>query len=145
MQCEIRSRKFIRLEFLELISAKTFPLSNELNFWQVIHQISMNNFASSDAKDKNLRTIKQRGSSRYTFLKTFFAIRQKVRETSLVRDRSCCFIIISRFTRFKNTFAIINSLSDLVLRYSRFILSVQMKRDSYEHWQQHKQLETGDE
>ena len=47
------------------------------------------------------------------------------RSKSLVGNRLCSsFIIISRFARSKNTFAMIASLSNLGLSYSKFILLV---------------------
>ena len=44
---------------------------------------------------------------------------------------------------FKNPFAVITSLSEILFRFRRFIMLVQTKKsDFYELWQQHKQHKT---
>ena len=54
---------------------------------------------------------------------------QKVPEaTFLESDGLFCFSIICKFGSFKNTFAMITSLSELYFRFRRFILLLQMKK-----------------
>ena len=55
-----------------------------------------------------------------------------------------CFSSIRKFGSFMNSFAMITSLSELYLRFRRFILLVQTKKksDFYELWQQYKLMRT---
>ena len=61
-------------------------------------------------------------------LRTLLAIRQKSWEPSFREVIDSCYISICKFGSFRNPFATITSLSELYLRFRRFILLVQRRK-----------------
>ena len=52
-------------------------------------------------------------------------------------------LVVCKFGSFKNPFAMVTVPSKFYFRFRRFVLLIQTKKnDSYELWQQHKQLKT---
>ena len=81
----------------------------------------------------------------FTFLENTTSNSPKVsRVMFLGSDRLFCFTSICKFGSLKNPFAMITRLSELSLRFKRFILLVQTKQksDFYELWHQDEQLKT---
>ena len=78
------------------------------------------------------------------FLANNFALSDaEARAKFLGSDELFRFISMCKFVSFKNLVAMITSLSELCLRFRRFILLAKTKKVSfYELWQHHKQLRT---
>ena len=95
-------RKSSRLEFLQKFLANNFPLS--------------------DAEENTSRSLNTEGTTDLPLLRTLWAICQKSQEPSFWE-------VIDSFGSFKNPFATDASLSDIYLRFRRFILLVQNKKD----------------
>ena len=73
-------------------------------------------------------TVEKRKYSRFTFVENTSSNSSKVPRAKFMRsDRLFCFNCICKLGTFKNTFAIITSLSELYFRFRRFILLVQTK------------------
>ena len=67
--------------------------------------------------------------ARFIFVVNNVRCSPKVTKARFLRnDRLFCFIIICKFSSFKNSFAIITSLSRLYFRFRRFILLVQVRK-----------------
>ena len=97
---------------LEGKTSKEIPESSRFEF---LEKFLANNFALSDAEDNTSGPLNRGGIADLPLLRTLLAIRQKLRE-------------FSKFGSFKNPFATITSLSELYVRFERFILLVQTKK-----------------
>ena len=80
-----------------------------------------NNFDLSDAEDNTSGPLNRGGLADLPLLRTLLAIHQVPRAKFLGSKRLFCFISICKFGNFKNPFAKITSLSELYLRFRRFI------------------------
>ena len=80
------------------------------------------------SRKQQLTLVKQRRSSRFTFVKTSISNSQiVVRAKFQGSDRLFCFISICKFSSVKNSFETITSLSEFHFRCRLFILLVQTK------------------
>ena len=76
------------------------------------------NFALSDAEDNNTALFSREGVADLPLLRTLFP----------GSNGLSCFISKCKFDSFKNTFAMITSLSELNFRFRRFVLLLQMRK-----------------
>ena len=97
------------------------PESSRLEF---LEKFSANNFALSDAEDNTLGSLDRGGIADLPLLRTLLAIRQKF----LGSNGLFCFISICKIGSFKDSFAMITTLSELYFRIRRFIVLVQTKK-----------------
>ena len=101
------------------------PESSRLEF---LEMFLANNFALSDAEDNTSSPLNRGDIADLPLLRTLLAICPKSRELSLWEVMDFCFSRKSKFGSFKNSFAMITSLSGLYFRFRRFILLFQMKK-----------------
>ena len=108
---------------LEGKTGKEIPESSRFEF---LEKFLTNNFALSDAEDNTSGPLRY---SRFTFVENTISNSPKVpRAKFMGSDGLFCFSSVCKFGSFKNPFATITSLSELYLRFRRFILLVQMKK-----------------
>ena len=127
-----------------VLGGKTGNEIPELSRLELLEKFLANNFALSEAEDKNSGLLNRGGIADLLLVRTLSNSPPKVPRTKFLGSNGFfCFSSICKFCSFKNHFATINSLSELYFRFRRFILLVQTrKKDFYELLQQHKQLKT---
>ena len=81
----------------------------------------------SDVEDNTSRSLNKGGISVLPLLRTWLAICQKYWEPSFWKWETLLFISVCMFDSFKNSFAMITSLSKLYFRFRRFFLLVKTK------------------
>ena len=111
---------------LEGKTGKEIPKSySRLEF---LEKFSANNYALSDAEENTSGLLNREGIADLSLLRTLLAIRQKSREPSFREVMDSFFMSMCKFSSSKKPFATITSLSELYLRFRRFILLVQIKK-----------------
>ena len=98
---------------LDKKTGKETPESSRLEF---LEKFSANNFALSDAEDNTSGPLNRGGIAEVT------------RAKFLGSNGLFCFISICKFSSFKNPFATITSLSEVYVRFRRFIPLVGTKK-----------------
>ena len=98
--------------FRLVLEGKTGKEITESSRLEFLEKFLINNFALSDAQDNTSGSLNRTGIADLLLLRTLLAIRQK----------------FGKFGNFKNAFATIASLSELYLRFRRFILLMQTKK-----------------
>ena len=104
---------------LEWKIGKEIPQSSRLEF---LESFLANDFTLLDTE------VYTSGPSNKGGITDLLAIRQKSREPSFWEVIDSCFISISKFGSFKNSFGMIISLSELYFRFKIFILLLQTKK-----------------
>ena len=111
---------------MERKTGKEIP---ESSIFEFLEKFSAINFALLDPEDKTDGPLNRGGYGRLTFVQNTIGNSPKVPRAKFQgSDGLFCFINIGRFGRFKNPFATITNLSELYLRFRRFILLVQTKK-----------------
>ena len=108
---------------LEGKTGKGIPESSRFEF---LGKFLANNFALSDAEDNTSGPWNRGGIADLPLLRTLLAICQKSQEPSFweVMDS----FVLASLAASRALFAMITSLSELYVRFRRFILLVQMKK-----------------
>ena len=109
---------------LEGKTGKKIPASSRLEF---LEKFSANNFALSYTEGNFSRLLNRGSIADLPFLRTLLAIRQKSLELSFWKVMDF-YVFVLFFGSFKNPFAKITSLSELYIRFRRFILLVQTEK-----------------
>ena len=113
-------------------TGKEIPESSRLKF---LEKLSVNNSdALSDAEDNTSRPLNRGGKVDLPLLilRKLLTIRPKSQESKfLENDRLFCFISRCTSGSFKNSSATITSLSKRYLRFRRFILFIQTKKNYF--------------
>ena len=110
---------------LEGKTGKEIPESSRLEF---LEKFSVNNFALSDAEDNTSGPLNRAGIiANLPLLRTLLTIRQKSREPSFweVMD---CFVLLAYASLAASRTLFNASLSELYLKFGRFILLAQTKK-----------------
>ena len=100
------------------------PESSRLEF---LEKFLANNFALSEAENNTSGLLNSGGIADLPFLETS-AIRQRLWEPSFWKVMDSFVLVACKFGSFKNPFAMITNLSELYIRFRRFILLVQTNK-----------------
>ena len=113
---------------LEEKTGKEIPKSSGSEF---LEKFLTKNFSLSDPED-NTSGLLNRGDSIFTFVENAISNSPKVPIAKFLGSNGLfCFISICKFGNFKNPFATITSVPELLFRFKRFTLLVQAKKSDF--------------